>query len=179
MLKRRYHRSKDEEPQEVNISLLVTPFLDMSFQILAFFIFTFRPTPQEGQIPFLLPAQAEKGGKSEKASDEPIDVPTDLTVIVESTAGGIDGLALRSAPEGKPPKTEAIPGGIDGLYNHLKKLRPTIDPKQSVVKIQSRGVLLYENLVSVMDVVRKTGFSPGFDAPIEMGGKKDGAAPGG
>jgi biopolymer transport protein ExbD len=175
----RKHRSKGEGPQEVNISLLVTPFLDMSFQILAFFIFTFRPTPQEGGMPFLLPAKADSGNpKPEKASDEPLDVPTDLTVLVDSKAGGIDGLTLQTAPEGKRPKNEVINGGIDGLYKHLKAMRPSIDAKQSVVKVQSSGVLQYQNLVQLMDKIRLAGFQPGFEAPTEYGaGKKEGAAP--
>src|SRR6266542_2828032 len=37
--------------QGVQLSLIVTPMLDMSFQILAFFIMTYHPSALEGHIP--------------------------------------------------------------------------------------------------------------------------------
>src|SRR3954463_3571331 len=38
----------------VQLSLIITPMLDMSFQLLAFFIMTYHPSALEGQIPGLL-----------------------------------------------------------------------------------------------------------------------------
>jgi hypothetical protein len=58
------------------------------------------------------------------------------------------------------------------LYASLAKLRPTIDAKQSAVKIQAPGVLLYTNLVEIMDKVRLAKFTPGFEKPTE-GGKTE------
>ena len=47
-------RRRKEEPP-VDITLPITPMLDMSFQLLSFFILTFRPIATEGQMPVALP----------------------------------------------------------------------------------------------------------------------------
>src|SRR5215510_11013444 len=50
------HKRKRQGTDFVEPDLPITPMLDMSFQLLAFFIMTFKPTPTEGQIPLALPA---------------------------------------------------------------------------------------------------------------------------
>jgi len=60
MFGRHRHRQK---PDHVEPDLPITPMLDMSFQLLAFFIMTFHPTQTEGQIMVALPKQ-EGGDKS-------------------------------------------------------------------------------------------------------------------
>src|SRR5438132_3412998 len=42
---------KDHGAPGVNLGLIITPMLDMSFQILSFFIMTYHPSALEGQIP--------------------------------------------------------------------------------------------------------------------------------
>ena len=44
---------KEEMP--VDIMVPITPMLDMSFQLLSFFILTFHPMPVEGQLSVSLP----------------------------------------------------------------------------------------------------------------------------
>ena len=54
--------------QGINLSLIITPMLDMSFQLLAFFIMTYHPSALEGHIPgSLVPPEdfAKKGLKFE------------------------------------------------------------------------------------------------------------------
>ena len=55
MFRRRRQGTDFVEPD-----LPITPMLDMSFQLLAFFIMTFKPAPTEGQIAMTLPK--EEGG---------------------------------------------------------------------------------------------------------------------
>ena len=43
---------------------MVTPMLDMTFQLLFFFVITFKPTPIEGQIALYLPR--EKGAETQR-----------------------------------------------------------------------------------------------------------------
>ena len=50
----RRHRRKRPPTEEVSLNLAA--MLDMAFQLLAFFILTFRPNPVEGQIALNLPA---------------------------------------------------------------------------------------------------------------------------
>ena len=43
------------EADNVEPDLPITPMLDMSFQLMAFFLLTFRPMPLEAQIALALP----------------------------------------------------------------------------------------------------------------------------
>ena len=52
--------------QPVEPDLPITPMLDMSFQLLFYFVVTFKVMPTEGQIPLTLPR--EEGGPSASAS---------------------------------------------------------------------------------------------------------------
>ena len=45
--------------RSMEIEIPITPMLDMAFQLLTFFILTYRPAPSEGQFSMnLLPPQA-------------------------------------------------------------------------------------------------------------------------
>src|SRR6476469_6903458 len=72
----------------VEPDLPITPMLDMSFQLLAFFIMTFHPAPTEGQIALTLPK--EEGGPSSMSIPSPIDEnkPTHYIVRVASADNG-------------------------------------------------------------------------------------------
>jgi len=56
------HHRKRQSTDFVEPDLPITPMLDMSFQLLAFFIMTFQPSPTEGQIALTLPK--EEGGQN-------------------------------------------------------------------------------------------------------------------
>ena len=43
----------------VQLGLIITPMLDMSFQILFFFVMTYHPSALEGQLEMLLPATGQ------------------------------------------------------------------------------------------------------------------------
>ena len=77
----------------VEPDLPITPMLDMSFQLMAFFILTFRPMPTEGQMALALPDKIGGGSSiSDPLSDNWAD---DVTVIVTaSTEGRISGITL-------------------------------------------------------------------------------------
>src|SRR5262245_16282224 len=55
----------------VQLSLIVTPMLDMSFQILAFFIMTYHPSALEGHIPGSLVPPENFAKKSKDANVNP------------------------------------------------------------------------------------------------------------
>ncbi len=90
----------------VNLGLIVTPMLDMSFQILAFFIMTYHPSALEGQVTGSLAAHKVFGGNPIGATD-PVAVDEQmrdiLTVIVSAgEAGRPDKVSLKSAAEAVP-----------------------------------------------------------------------------
>ena len=74
----------------VEVELPITPMLDMTFQLLFFFIVTFNPQSLEGQLDFMLPAQGDNKAKDmamvdpTKQADTEIELPADLTVVVGS-----------------------------------------------------------------------------------------------
>src|SRR6476469_2085053 len=69
----------------VEIALPITPMLDMSFQLLSFFILTFHPMPAVGQLAVTLPAVGAGTGQV-SGPDEDL-VPDEYTITVTETAG--------------------------------------------------------------------------------------------
>src|SRR5438876_11104746 len=69
----------------VDPDLPITPMLDMSFQLMAFFIFTFRPAPTEGQIAMSLPRM--EGGESQPPGPTD-DRPETFVVRVTAASNG-------------------------------------------------------------------------------------------
>jgi len=56
----------------LDVELPITPMLDMTFQLLVFFLFTFRPPALEGQLDFALP------GTGSAIAAPAVPVPGDL-----------------------------------------------------------------------------------------------------
>src|SRR5689334_13375278 len=90
------HKRKAESAPEVELP--ITPMLDMAFQLLTFFVFTYHPSALEGQMELTLPAAGEaQAAKPEdvdpsKAPDTDLEVPSELTVVVKTRQDGvIDG----------------------------------------------------------------------------------------
>jgi biopolymer transport protein ExbD len=73
------HRKKQEGSQGVQLGLIITPMLDMSFQILAFFIMTYNPSALEGHIPGSL-VPPENYAKSSK--DKSIAMPDEAPIAI-------------------------------------------------------------------------------------------------
>src|SRR3954451_9304031 len=82
----------------VQLGLIITPMLDMSFQLMAFFIMTYHPSALEGHIDgnLLPPTEVAKSSKDKK-SDVPMDLPAIdeepqlqdvLLIVVKSVAPG-------------------------------------------------------------------------------------------
>src|SRR5262245_65567418 len=99
-MSRRHQQATDS----VEPDLPITPMLDMSFQLLAFFILTFKPAPTEGQISLTLPK--EEGGGSSFASIFDENKPKNYIVTVTATnpGGRIEKMTL---VEAGGPVTEA------------------------------------------------------------------------
>jgi biopolymer transport protein ExbD len=158
----------------VEPDLPITPMLDMSFQLLAFFVMTFNPTPTEGHIDVALPAQ--QGGPSTKLPDPfTEDQVEDLTVRIEADdAGDISAIALTQGKEGAEV---AIPGkskdARTNLFNEMKKRlaaakadhaarmaklnesKPFTPPK---VKLELADNLSYKVVIAVMDESTRAGY---------------------
>jgi biopolymer transport protein ExbD len=157
-------------------TLPITPMLDMAFQLLAFFIFTYNPSDLEGQMDLSLPSEAvSQADKKEnvdpmaQSNKTPLELPADLTIIIRTQRDGVNDGAIsaltvedRSGKETIPtPEVEEAARGVtllDKLRDKLKKAHGTVENKESI-KIQGDGKLKWDSIVKVMDVCRDAGFN--------------------
>jgi biopolymer transport protein ExbD len=166
-------RHKSEAAPEVNLP--ITPMLDMAFQLLTFFIFTYHPSGLEGQMDLNLPSektaaakekdQADPQSKPDKAQD--LVPPSDLTVIVRTQQDGVNNgiisaLTLEQASGQKPVND------LKALEEELSEAKKTAP--NDAIKIQGDGKLKWSAIVQVMDVCRKAGFNNiSFVPPPDFG----------
>jgi biopolymer transport protein ExbD len=168
-----HDRSKGDA--ESRVVLPITPMLDMTFQLLFFFIVNFNPADLEGQIDMALPSEAkqahnQKDVKPDQQPDkEALDFPADLTVEVrtqfdERSQGGISALFVRDLSG----KAENV-NGLEGLKAYLTQKRTTVTNKESI-KIRADAKLRIRYLMQVMDVCRNADFpNVSFVPPDEAG----------
>src|SRR5262245_12443937 len=96
----------------MNVSLPIVPMLDMSFQLLFFFIITFSPGQPEGQIALNLPAPHTSNAVPQGAP-EVFDLPADRTVSIRVIDGKLSLTLIES-----DRLTEL--NGLDDLVGRLK-----------------------------------------------------------
>ena len=159
------NRRKLDEP--VAVELPITPMLDMSFQLMAFFILTFRPQPQEGQMSLFLPALDTGPPQGEPPPFLPDEKPDQYTVRVTDSLGDIGHITLK-APSG----VEEVGGAnsLPILMEKLKAIGRAPGKKGPNLKIESSDGLKYSKLIQIMDVCMKAGFESVGVSPITKQG---------
>lgn len=155
----------------------ITPMLDMTFQLLFFFILNYHPNALEGQMDLSLPAPTENKAKVEPetplpSSSENDEVPAQVKVIVRAQQGaGSEGTISRVTVEELTGQTDIeVPNGkLNELRKHLERIGENVDNKKSVL-IKADGKLKWQHIVQVMDACRKAGFTDiGFAELPESG----------
>jgi biopolymer transport protein ExbD len=171
-------RRKPREQPEVELP--ITPMLDMAFQLLVFFIFTYKPSALEMHIDGkLLPPKAPLAAKdpasvdrdqkiSSIKQDKAPDTKEDLRVIIESLTeeDKVDQKDLGSPKrillyDPDTRKTQEVCKRGDGLEQGLKKLAAQLrqvletNPDGAEIDIQQDGDLKYEFFVKVYDVCKQ------------------------
>jgi biopolymer transport protein ExbD len=173
----------------VEVELPITPMLDMTFQLLFFFIVTFNPQSLEGQLDFTLPAQGDYKAKDmamidPSKADTEIELPSDLTVLVrsptEGAKGDIGNIVVKSK-ETEHPIPAPPPGGqiTDELRKYLARVYNDLTNKDDI-KIEADSHLKYAKVIEVVDACMKlyndkdgkpVGFKRvGFAPPPDLGG---------
>jgi biopolymer transport protein ExbD len=145
-------------------TLPITPMLDMAFQLLAFFIFTYHPSDLEGQMDLSLPseqvAQAQKPENVDPTSqpdkNQNLELPADVTVIVNTQRDGVNDGQI-SALHIEERSGQVHPNNLEQLKAELVKIRQRVENKEAI-KLQGDSKLKWESVIKVMDVCRAAGF---------------------
>ena len=146
MFQRKKKRGGDEE-----ISIPITPMLDMAFQLLTFFILTYHPMPAEVQFSMnLMPAApatdfraAETAAETAAPNDSiPAALRTLPTVLRVGEAGKLGRVSLG----------EQDVQGMAALKRELELIikDPSLPFDQALIKVDPN--LKYSELIQVIDV---------------------------
>jgi biopolymer transport protein ExbD len=119
----------------VDPDLPITPMLDMSFQLLAFFIFTFRPAPPEGQFTL---------ANSPAGNDVQLNMVANntATVIVHASASDKGAIAKLTVREKDSPDVVPVDLGADPRqllaelkrrFGALKGKKARLTPSSSIL----------------------------------------------
>jgi biopolymer transport protein ExbD len=142
---RRPKREKIEGP-----NVPIAPMLDMAFQLLTFFVLTYRPAPQEGQfVMSLLPAQPATAMAASSATPEQAqsnDLPVSLRTLPTMLKAGEGGSLARIVVE-----QNEIPNDPRALEEALAKYLqdPDLPFDQTLIKVDPN--LRYSELMTVIN----------------------------
>ena len=170
-LKKQYRRA-------VGVEMPITPMLDMTFQLLFFFILNYQAPMNEGEINYNLPPpDATQGPVAEKpdpsaAEQDDLELKSQVTVLVRTQHDGrndgeISDIRVQEGTSGDTPISaqNGLSSQLDELVTYLKKIRPGLVNQEDLF-IQGDSRLKWAGMVSVMDACRKAGFNNvGFKAP--------------
>ena len=146
---RRHKKKRNQGDVELNLAAM----LDMAFQLLTFFILTFKVNPIEGQISLKLPPpeaiqpmeKAQAAGQ-DNTNTNPIEGANTLLIsVISSPAGGINSMAIYDNQV----------ANLGQLSTELRNLFLDEGNPFDQVVIQVGSSLKYEHLMSVIDVCTK------------------------
>lgn len=161
---------RDDDP---GVVLPITPMLDMAFQLLAFFIFTYHPSDLEGQMELNLPQKAEAVAQDVPENPMPNDneepiIDSDLTIVLRTQHDGrLDGEISQISVRDRTGQDKTL-DSPEALLKYLTSVREGLDNKEGV-KLQPDSRLKWGRTVQIMDICRKAGFKDvGFAAPPDL-----------
>jgi len=132
----------------LEVDIPITPMLDMAFQLLTFFILTYRPAPTEGQFSMnLLPAQkATEITKEQPKDTAPTTIDPVLRTLKTTLRAGENGLI------GEMTLADKKIAGMAELKTELESFvnDPILSFDQAVINIDPQ--LKYSEVVKVIDV---------------------------
>jgi biopolymer transport protein ExbD len=146
MSRRRRRKRRSLGEVELNLAAM----LDMAFQLLTFFILTFRPAPVEGQVNLRLPPPQPVtqvvGAEQAGASEENPNPVQGLTTLVITVLGKEDG-SLHQIAVG-----DSVMGATSALDNKLESIFSDPGNAFDQVILQVGSTLHYDDLMQVVDV---------------------------
>jgi biopolymer transport protein ExbD len=137
----------------------IVPMLDLTFQLLFFFVVNFHPADLEGQMDMSLPSEEQHPAPVvvvERAADPQLpDFPADWSLRVRARLddGSISAITVRN-----PAGQEVSVDDLAGLTKYLADKRKAF-AKQTRIKVAGDATLKVKNLLEVIDRCRKAGIS--------------------
>ena len=151
MRRRRRHR-RDQGSVEMNLAAM----LDMAFQLLTFFILTFRPAPIEGQLAVNLPppgptTKVEAAAVTQQGlgTEMQLDMETLHLQVVADSAGGVKEVSVEKSATIPGP---LAPGSLHVLEQKLQAIFGLQHIPYDRVQIAVDGQLHYGELMKIIDV---------------------------
>ena len=136
--------------QQGDVELNLAAMLDMAFQLLTFFILTFKPTPVEGQFSLHLPppqpvtnVQSAQAAGADTSNNNPVAGLNSLIISAYSTPSG--QLASMALGEGRIDNVTMLEGRLRAILGE-----PGSPFEQVIIQVSSS--LRYEELMKIIDV---------------------------
>ena len=151
----------------VEPDLPITPMLDMSFQLLAFFIMTFKPADTEGQIALTLPKD-EGSGRVEDVMPLQADKPAHYVVRVTATdRGAIENMTI--VEESGVGAAKDLGANVTAYRDELKAASAPREGKSRPGKLtlELDGKLLEGHVMQLVDTGIRAGFADIASVPID------------
>lgn len=148
----------------LGVVLPITPMLDMTFQLLTFFIFTYHPAAIEGELSFSLPVLTNpRGDVPDPGPLLPPDIDTSeneqINILLKAQRDGIHDGVLSAVLVQPAGGGETALAGLDELHQYLDKQRVTGALKTTgSIRLQSEGKLKYAFVIKAMDSCKQAGF---------------------
>ena len=158
-------RQMRKEPEPTGQPPL-TPMIDVTFQLLIFFLLTSTFSEDEGQIPGKLPAVG--GGRGSVITPLTINISNDgekAEYVIEFNGSSTE--AINAGPietgqgqESKDLQKQRNVGG-DELYERLKQLKENdgLDLEKQIIKIEGNGDVQWKFMVQAFNAARRVGFA--------------------
>ena len=167
MRHRKHHRMKNVSTEP---DLPIVPMLDLSFQLMFFFVSTFRPQPMEGQLPLLLPADNSDGKEIPDIVDKPFENEVILIQVASTETGNIADISFAS----KGGTINSLGADTSVLFKFLKDRAAenvAADGKQKAsVNFQFGDRLNYQYVIKMLDEAKRAGFSQITPSLLKLGG---------
>jgi biopolymer transport protein ExbD len=161
-------KHKADKGLDLDLNVVITPMLDMAFQLLAFFILTFQPSALEGAMDLNLPLEGETQAPADKepdptSSDTALDKrPPEVKVVVTADSKGAIAqitvfITTRNETSDQPIEGDNEADRLDHLRKHLEKAMKQLENKEDI-KLQADESLRQAYTIDVMDAATQAGF---------------------
>ena len=161
-MSRRRKKKKKGSHEEVTLNLAA--MLDMAFQLLAFFILTFRPAPVEGQINLNLPPPvpiAQQQPKDKQDDEGGIGIAAAHTLTIRIVAAGNGQVASISVGLAKLFEGPLDRSRINMLDRRLKDVFAIEGKPFDQVLLQVGKALNYGELMKIIEICTRQKMADG------------------